>query len=343
MKLEDVSIVVIPRERFSMARESLESLFANTPDGYRLIYVDGNSTPDVREYLDSLRGSRPLTVISTDYYLPNNRSRNLGLREVRTPMAVIVDNDLVFAPGWLETMLRCADETGADVVAPLTCEGYPAHTTIHYAGGEYVPADELDRFHRAQGGSARVLREKQYLLKQPLAQWRHTLRRGPTGFCEPHCILVRMSTLQLMGDRPFDEAMLATKEHLDFCMSVRAAGGSIVFEPDAVVTFMLPNPARPLQLRDWPFYLLRWSDDWQQRSLDHFVRKWQLGATDFTRRRLGTGYRREDLLRRHLRSLPLLGRSAGFIELAIRGLRRCEKFANRCYVDWYRRHHPLAC
>jgi hypothetical protein len=36
-----VTIVVVPRERFSYARTSLESVYANTHVPFRLIYVDG--------------------------------------------------------------------------------------------------------------------------------------------------------------------------------------------------------------------------------------------------------------------------------------------------------------
>lgn len=341
MNAADVTIVVIPRERFSVAQDSLESLFAQTPPGYRLIYVDGNSTQSVRDYLQRAQARHGFEIIRTPYYLSNNRARNLGLALVRTPFALVVDNDLIFAPGWLDALLRCAEETGADVVGPLICEGEPVHTTLHYAGGEYVPEAELERFH-ANVDEQRELQERQFGLKQPLAEWKPRLHRKPTGFCEPHCILIRTSLLQKLGEQPFDEAMLATKEHLDFCMSVRSAGGSIWFEPEALVTFMLPTAQRPLQLADWPFYLLRWSDEWQHRSLDHFRGKWRLGRTDFRKRYLGSGYRREDLMRTLLRRIPLLGRSTRFVELAVRVLRRIEKFFNRRYSAWYRWRHPLA-
>lgn len=341
MNIQDLSIVVIPRERFSIARESLDSLYANTPPGFALIYVDGHSPPELRDQLRAEQAARGFELIRTPHYLSNNRARNLGLGRVRTPYVAIVDNDLIFAPGWLDALMRCADETGADVVAPLICEGYPAHTTMHYAGGEYVPADELVGFH-ADGVGQRELREKQFGLKQPLAAWRERLQRGPTGFCEPHCMLLKMELLQRLGPQPFDEAMLATKEHLDFCMSVRALGGSIMFEPAAIVTFMLPNPARPLLPSDLPFYFLRWSDDWQHRSLDHFRRKWRLDKTDFRKRYLGSGYRRDDLIRLYLRRLPLLGRADGLVELSLRVLRKFEKPINRRYTAWYRRRHPAA-
>jgi len=343
MNIEDVTLVVIPRERFSIARESLESLYANTPPGFRLVYVDGNGTPEVQSLIDEYRQRPEFSVIHRDYYLSNNHARNLGWAQVATPFVVFCDNDVIFAPGWLEALMRCADETGADVVAPLTCEGYPAHRIVHYAGGEYVPDEQLEGFHDEGDANQRLLQEKQFLLKEPLSKWRHQLKRMPTGFCEPHCIFARSATLLKIGDgrKPFDEEMLATKEHLDFCMAIRELGGSIWFEPEACVTFMLVNPARPLKLADVPFFFLRWSDEWQHRSIRHFNEKWRLGKTDFSLRMRSTNYRREFYIKYWLKHLPVAGRSQAFIDLAARPLRRVERVVNGVYTGWYGKHHPL--
>jgi hypothetical protein len=37
--------VVVPRERFSLTRRSLESLCTHTPGAFSLIYVDGGAPP----------------------------------------------------------------------------------------------------------------------------------------------------------------------------------------------------------------------------------------------------------------------------------------------------------
>jgi len=341
MELKDITLIVVPRDRFSMAREALESLYANTRGEFSLIYVDGHAPHELRDWLRRRQRSDGFRLIEVPHYCSPNVARNLALRELRTPLAVFVDNDVTFEPGWLEALLRCTLETGADVVAPLVCEGYPPFTTIHTAGGEYVPPEELERFH-AQAEGQRELREKQHLLNEPLARWRDRLSRTATGFVEMHCLLVRRSLLERFGPQPFDEAMQGTREHLDFCMSVRAAGGTIWVEPRAVVNFMLPNPARPLRPYDLPYFLLRWSDLWQHRSLDYFVDKWRLGRTDLRKRYLSTSYRREDWLRSCLQQLPLLGPQRRFVELALKGLRRPEKFINRRYAAWYSRRHGSA-
>ena len=46
-----VTIVVVPREQFSKTQISLESVYAATPLPFELVYIDGNSPPQLRRYL----------------------------------------------------------------------------------------------------------------------------------------------------------------------------------------------------------------------------------------------------------------------------------------------------
>src|SRR5688572_14062824 len=130
-----VTVVVVPRERFSCAPESLESIYRETDVPFELVYVDGGSPPRIRRYLDAQARSRGFQLVRTDCYLSPNEARNLGLRDVDTEYVVFIDNDVVVTPGWLGKMVECADETSAGVVGPLTCIGRPEHEIIHLAGG----------------------------------------------------------------------------------------------------------------------------------------------------------------------------------------------------------------
>ena len=131
-----MTIVMSPRERFSLTLRSTESLHSDLSVPFAFICVDGGSPPAMRNHLRAEAHRRGFQLIRTEHYLTPNEARNLGLAEVKTPFVVFVDNDLVVEPGWLEHLLRCADETGAEIVAPLICEGEPLHTTIHMAGGD---------------------------------------------------------------------------------------------------------------------------------------------------------------------------------------------------------------
>ena len=70
MTLEpSVTIVVVPRERISLARQCLESLYAHTDIPFRLVWVDGGSPPRTSRYLRDQARARGFDLVRTDDYL----------------------------------------------------------------------------------------------------------------------------------------------------------------------------------------------------------------------------------------------------------------------------------
>lgn len=258
-----VTLVVVPRERFSYAQTSLESLYEHTQMPFNLVYVDGNSPRKLRSHLEEQARIKGFELLHTDHYLYPNQARNLGLQQVHTEYLVFVDNDVVVSPGWLQALVNCAEETGADVVGPLMCQHEPIHQEVHFAGGQsHIWVDKLGQ---------RRLREKMYYQGKTVADIRQKLQRTPTELAEFHCALVRRSVFDRVG--LLDEAMLNTKEHLDFCMTVRESGGEVYFEPEAMVTYV---PGPPQEWADVHYYMLRWSNHWTLESLHYLRDKWNL-------------------------------------------------------------------
>jgi GT2 family glycosyltransferase len=258
-----VTLIVVPRERFSCTQESLESIYENTDFPFKLIYVDGNSPSKVRHYLQTQAQEKNFKLIRTNYYLSPNHARNIGLSHVDTKYLVFVDNDVVMSPGWLTALVNCAESTDATVVGPLMCEKQPIHQRVHFAGGEsHIVIDIKGRRH---------LREKMYKQGHQVSELRPQLQRTETELAEFHCTLVRTEIFESLGY--LDEEMLNTKEHLDFCMNVIQAGGKVYFEPDSLVTYV---PGPPLKWTDLHFYMLRWSDAWTLSSLQRIRTKWDL-------------------------------------------------------------------
>ncbi len=263
-----VTLVVVPRERFSYAQTSLESIYAHTQMPFNLVYVDGNSPRKLRRYLEDQALEKGFKLIRTEHYLYPNQARNLGLQAVDTPYLVFIDNDVVVSPGWLEVLVTCAEETNAAVVGPLMCQHEPVHAEVHFAGGEsHVWVDKLGR---------RRLREKMLHQGKTVAEIRSSLDRTPTELAEFHCVLVRRSLFDQIG--PLDEAMLNTKEHLDFCMLVREAGHTVYFEPASLVTYV---PGPPQEWADVHYYMLRWSNHWTLESLHRLRDKWNLAEDGY--------------------------------------------------------------
>jgi GT2 family glycosyltransferase len=307
----EVTLVVVPRERFQMTRRSLESIYANTDFPFTLVYVDGGSPAATRRYLTAQARERGFRLLRTDRYLTPNEARNLGIAQATTRYIVFVDNDVLVTPGWLGALVRCATETGAWVVGPLYCMGELAQQTVHMTGGHAHIFE--------QDGARRFLEDHRFWGK-PLLQVRPELRREPCEMVEFHCMLVGSDVFRRLG--PLDEGLKSALENPDFCMSVRQAGGEIYFEPAALVTY-LPPP--PLAWSDLQYFLRRWSYAWNRASLLRFREKWHLPEDDpnltqqfkaWTRWRRDGLVSPDSLLARALRSRfgPSLARSLSRIE-----------------------------
>ena len=309
IELPPVTIVVTPRERFSYAKASLDSLYENTLVPFELVYIDGNSPSPERQYIAQQAIEKDFKLIRSEHYLWPQRARNMGLAEVNTPYVVFVDNDVVVQPGWLKALMTCAEEQNATVVGPLMCHEEPVHEVVHFAGGEsHIVVDVKDRRH---------LREKMYLQDKRVDAVRDRLKQCETELCEFHCMLVRTDVFEKIG--LFDESILNTKEHLDFCMNVMAIGRTVYFEPDSVVTYV---PGPPLAWRDLHFYMLRWSNEWELVSLARLQEKWNLAEDGYFKHKYkALGWRRRDaILQPLLDKLGLVNRRSVPNKLLMFGL-----------------------
>jgi GT2 family glycosyltransferase len=302
MNQPQVTIIVVPRERFQFTQQSLESLYANTQYPFHLIYIDNNSPDHIREYLKDQAAAKGFDWVRSPHYLSPNQARNAGLRRVKTPYVVFVDNDIVFSPGWLSALMQCSQETGAAVVGSLVCQYEPFHTIVHCIGGDYMEPVDYTKFARGENGPKGTLadagkwtiEEKTYCQNRPIAEVAEQLHRKTVGFIEFHAMLVKTSLFNRIG--LLDEGFSCTKEYLDFCMSVTRLGEPIYWEPTSVVTFLTHPPAPPLHLSDLPYFMLRWSDEWERSSLQHFQQKWNLADSPYFKRRykkLGQRRRKE--------------------------------------------------
>jgi GT2 family glycosyltransferase len=286
MNTPRVTIVITPRERFSFTRESLESILEHTTVPYSLIYVDGGSPKPVQQYLAAKAEERQFKLIRTENFLAPNQARNLAIPLVETEYMLFVDNDVLVSPNWLEKLIECADEEKAAIVCPLTCIGKNVGETIHLAGGEAHIYTETQE----DGSTKRKVHEKHFFVNRPVAEVKEKLVRNQCEFAEFHCMLVQTEIFKTIG--LLDEALLSTREHIDFCMTVTGTGGTVYCEPESVVTYV-PGLDRS-DLTEVAFFLLRWSDAWEISSLEYFSEKWKLPTNDkyFKKRYKRMGHRR---------------------------------------------------
>jgi hypothetical protein len=72
-----VTLVVVPRERFSCAQASLESIYQYTTMPFKLVYVDGNSPAKVQRYLQQKAQEKNFQIIRS---IPTKREISVWRR-----------------------------------------------------------------------------------------------------------------------------------------------------------------------------------------------------------------------------------------------------------------------
>jgi glycosyltransferase involved in cell wall biosynthesis len=259
------TIAVVPRERFSIAPQSLLSVLETISDS-ELVYVDAGSPPLVRQFLEQRALRHGFRLISTERYLNPNAARNVAFSHVSTKYVAFVDNDVLMSPQWLERLVACAESTGAWVVGPLVCFGQSASERIKTAGGSAEIINDRGR---------RVLRAQCRHHGRMVADVASELRQEPVGQVPFHAVLIRTDALKQLGG--FDERLHSTAQHTDFCLRVHAQGGSVYLAPSSRVTHVPPPPFDPTDLE---YFQLRWSDAWNRGSIEHFREKWNLAQDD---------------------------------------------------------------
>lgn len=259
-----VTIVVVPRERFSFSIESLKNIYEITDYDFDLIYVDGNSPRYLKNFLRKYSAEKGFNHLRKDSYLHPNQARNIGFCEVLpdTKYVVFLDNDVLVRKHWLKELVNCAEETEAALVGPLYLEGEVGEERIHMAGGDMVIEET--------NGIKRLSIDMHHHMKK-LSELHEPLKRFKTENIEFHAVLIRKSFLDEYG--PLDDELLTTREHVDICLIAKEAGLPIYLEPKSVIHYVYPYP---LKLSDFRFHFFRWGKQATLKTIDRFEEKWNI-------------------------------------------------------------------
>lgn len=260
---ELVTVVVVPRDRFSMMVPTIERIQQETPSSVPVVIVDGGAPMDVRNNLEKLCRSFRYQLLQSSEYAAANQARNAGLDYVKTKYVVFVDNDVLVSKGWLEPLVVCAEETGAWVVGPVICERLPEATWLHGYDGEL----EL----RTGSDGRRYYHDYHHNAHVRLADVRDRLKRQETGFVEFHCQLVAMEAYEKVGR--YDEQIGNAYDYSEFLLRFADQKGKVMLEPDSLVTFVPPSGILP---EEQEYFDLRWSEAWTDITERRLAEKFDL-------------------------------------------------------------------
>jgi GT2 family glycosyltransferase len=258
------TVVVVHRESFSRTRHCVEHVLPHLEGNPRVICVDGGSPSRVRQDLEDFATRHDWLLLRSDRYLTPNEARNQALKFVDTEYVLFTDFETDLPSDIIGVLQRTAAATGAALVGPMYLERRTQELRVHMAGG---------RNRILTDGGRRVFDEGHLHAGAPVAA-ASDLEGGPTDQVEFHCLLARRS---VFDDELLDEELCSLREHLDLSLRVRDRGGEIWFEPTTQVTYVYPQR---MSISDRAYWLIRWSDAWNDRSLARFRSTWDLPPGD---------------------------------------------------------------
>jgi glycosyltransferase involved in cell wall biosynthesis len=260
------TVIVVSRDRWSMAPTTLDLLLARTDPRHPVVVVDGRAPRQVAATFDRRATSGRVRVVRRDRHLAGNEARNVGLEGVHTEWIAFVENDAVLSEGWLETLLAVGEDRGAASVYPAYLEPGRDGALVHGMGAELDVEGPPGR---------RRLREHQHHLGRPWHDVATQVVATARIQSEPHALLIRREVLERIGD--LDESLLSWFDHTDLALHHRRLGVEAWFVPDVTCLYLTPPP---LALHDLPSFLLRWSRAWYERSLDRLCEVWGFDRHD---------------------------------------------------------------
>ena len=102
-------LILLSWNHWEETKPCLESLFATTDVPSRLYIVDNGSEPPVRRFLANIK---PRGAIREVIFLQNEKNEgfpagmNRGIRASSAPYVCLLNNDLLFASGWLRELIN---------------------------------------------------------------------------------------------------------------------------------------------------------------------------------------------------------------------------------------------
>jgi hypothetical protein len=254
MSTSAVTIVVVPRDRFSSVEACTRSIIANTAPGFKLAFLDFGYSPATIRALREITAGTPTEFIPCGRTIPMDAFRDF-LPTVSTKYTCWVDNDTFVTEGWMTQLIKGAEEEGMRAILPLTFE----------REGLDVDARRLEkRVHISHSELRKVTvegREYVFDYKPFRRAAKEDVPPGPwtIDFFELHTFFAETEVLRMI-----DWPSMVVREHVDVGIQMHKLGIPIWCEPRAEVIF--DNIHMRPTYEDLKFFFYRWSDEWINKS-----------------------------------------------------------------------------
>ena len=210
-----VSIVIPLFNHLGETREMLASLLVSLEqrDDWEIVLNDDGSTDGTREWLDTLDHPR-IRTMKNDANRGFSRTCNRAVRQSRGEVLVLANNDLVYAPGWLEPMLGLLHDPALHAGVVGNVQRAVNGGAIDHAGVDVNYRGQLDHIRTLAEGEAGAA---------------HVERFAVTAAC----CMIRREVFDAVGG--LDERYLNGCEDMDLCFKVARLGLRHYVAPRSVI------------------------------------------------------------------------------------------------------------
>jgi glycosyltransferase involved in cell wall biosynthesis len=245
---EPITILIVPRDRFSVFPKCIEAIYAHTTSKFRVVVLAGGMDSATQEFLTGLQEEKDnFQVVSLKQLLTQIELRRMAMEYAQGRYCVLMENDTIVHENWLSPLMACMLEERAAVVMPL----------IYWYRGLHAAGCSFEE--KVTDGETILDHNILYI----------DISRKQIGYPESHLILMDLDQIQqvelaeLFDDvEPFD---------VDFGLTLRKHRLPVWLEPQSVVTYDAPPP---WEVRDIPPFQLRWDEGLWTSGNERFTKKW---------------------------------------------------------------------
>jgi len=191
----------------------LATLLNSLPSDLRfeIIFADDESTDETREWLLNLADPR-IKYIFNEKNLGYAKTNNSAAKLAKGRYLGLLNNDLLFEPGWLEPILAVFDDSllNAGIVGNLQYR--VADKALDHAGVVLMPCGKFDHIREAPVSGSKPI---------------------PVYVATGACMVILRSAFEEIGG--FDEAFINGCEDIDLCLNIRHLGKQIYVAPNSQI------------------------------------------------------------------------------------------------------------
>jgi N-acetylglucosaminyl-diphospho-decaprenol L-rhamnosyltransferase len=221
-----LDIIIVNHNTAQLLVGCLASLINFPPKIPHHICVVDNASTDSTASLVT-KGFPTVELVSLDKNVGFAAANNIGIRRTSSPLILLLNSDTMVLEGSIDRLIDRLEATGAVAAGPKLIDG-TASPEVSFGPMLSPWAEAFQKIRVKLAGSKRSF-ARGYIN-------RHVAQERRVDWVSGACLLVRRAEAEAAG--LLDERYFMYEEDVDFCASLRANGGSILFTPASEIVHL---------------------------------------------------------------------------------------------------------